>query len=131
VKYLLGDDDESIHLYLKDILEPFAATDSALDGARAIELFEHSLAPGGEPYDAVFLDILMPGMDGHAVAARLRELERGRENGGEFKLVMITALSDTRNLSKAFFKGFASCYIVKPFEREAVLNELRVNKIIP
>lgn len=130
MKYLLVDDDESIHLYLKDILEPFAETDSALDGPRAIELFERSLAPGGAPYDAVFLDILMPGMDGHAVAARLRELERGRDDG-EFKLVMITALSDTRNLSKAFFKGFASCYIVKPFERETVLGELRANKIIP
>ncbi len=130
MNFLLVDDDESIHLYLKDLLGPFARMDSALSGPEALEHFQRSLAPGGQRYDAVFLDIVMPGMDGHAVAARMRELERGDRIGREFKLVMITALSDTRNLSKAFFKGFASCYIVKPFEREKVLDELRANKII-
>lgn len=130
MKYLLVDDDEAIHLLLKDILAPFARLDSALDGEQALDLFQRSLEPGGEPYDAVFLDIVMPGMDGHAVAARLREMERRRADGPEFKLVMITALSDTRNLSKAFFKGYASCYIVKPLDCAKVLEELQGNGVL-
>jgi two-component system chemotaxis response regulator CheY len=130
VRYLLVDDDEGIHILLKDILAPFARLDSALDGEQALALFQRSLEPGGEAYDAVFLDIVMPGMDGHAVAARLRDMERRRGDGPEFKLIMITALSDTRNLSKAFFKGYASCYIVKPLDRAKVLEELQSNGIL-
>lgn len=64
------------------------------------------------------------------MASRLRDMERRRSGGPEFKLIMITALSDTRNLSKAFFKGYASCYIVKPIDRAKVLEELQSNGIL-
>lgn len=133
MKYLIVDDDESIHLYLKQLLAPYAEIDSAMNGKDAVSLFKKSLQPGGEPYSAVFMDILMPEMDGHAVTGKLRELERefGIEGANEFKLVMITSLSDTKNVSKAFFKGYASCYVVKPFDKNKVLEELRSNGVLP
>lgn len=131
MKFLVIDDDEAIHLYLKDILCPYARVDSALDGPAALRLFEQSLLDLDGRYDAVFLDILMPGMDGHAVAARLRQMERDAAVTADSKLVMITALADTRNVSKAFFKGLASCYLVKPFDRAKILGELRNNRILP
>lgn len=131
MKFLVIDDDEAIHLYLKDILAPYAQVDSALNGPEALKLFEESLRAPDRRYEAVFLDILMPEMDGHVVAARLRRMEREAAVAQDCKLVMVTALADTRNVSKAFFKGLASCYIVKPFDRAKVLDELRGNRILP
>lgn len=131
MRFLIVDDDEAIHMYLERLLSEYGDVTSAMNGAEALEAFQAAV-DDGRPFDAVFMDILMPEMDGHKVTTRLREMERkqGLEGADEFKLVMITSLSDTKNVSKAFFKGYASCYIVKPFEKEKVLEELKANRII-
>ncbi|WP_018124865.1 response regulator [Desulfovibrio oxyclinae] len=128
MRFLIVDDDESIHLYLKNILKPYASCESALSGAEALSMFRKAVAEG-RPYEAVFMDILMPGMDGHEVAERLREEDaNGGANG--FNLVMITSLADSRNVSKAFFDTYATCYIVKPFDKDVILDELYANMVI-
>lgn len=131
MRFLFVDDDETVHMYLGKLLEPFAKCEGALSGADAIDMYKKAFEEN-EPYDAVFMDIMMPEMDGHAVVQKLRDLEKelGIQGPEEFKLVMITSLKDTKNVSKAFFKGFASCYIVKPFNKAHVLHELRENTII-
>ena len=131
MRILIVDDDESIHLYLQGILAPFAECETALSGEIALELFRQGHAEG-RPYDAVFMDILMPEMDGHKTAELLRneEAKMGIPESEQFSLVMITSLVDNRNVSRAFFNTFASCYIVKPFDKEKVLDELQANMII-
>lgn len=131
VRFLIVDDDESIHLYLQAVLAPFAQCDSALSGEKAIELFKQG-HEDGTPYDVVMMDILMPGMDGHQAAEimRAREKELGFTEQEQFKLVMITSLVDDTNVGKAFFNTHASCYIVKPLDKEKVLDELQQNLII-
>jgi two-component system chemotaxis response regulator CheY len=130
MKFLIVDDDETIHMLLGNLLAPFAECRFAEDGKKAVALFEQALAPGAGPFDAVFMDIIMPGMDGHATVEKLRELERASGTGREFKLVMLTSLSDAANVSKAYFRGLATCYIVKPFERDKVLEDLTVNNVL-
>jgi len=39
-------------------------------------------------------------------------------------LLMFSALSDSRNVSRAFFQGGAVSYLVKPVSRKALLEEL-------
>lgn len=131
MRFLIVDDDESIHLYLQAVLAPFAQCDSALSGEKAIELFEKAHADG-KPFDVVMMDILMPGMDGHQTAELMRKRERelGLSEHDRFNLVMITSLVDDTNVSKAFFNTHASCYIVKPLDKEKVLDELQQNLII-
>lgn len=131
MKFLIVDDDESIHLYLQSLLGKYAQCDSAPCGEDGIALFEEAHV-SGKPYDVVFMDILMPGIDGHQTAGALRDREQGMGIGSrdQFKLVMITSLVDDTNVSKAFFNSGALCYIVKPLEKNKVLEELRQNLII-
>ena len=131
MRILIVDDDESIVLYLQTVLAPFAGCDGAASGEDGVFLFRQAHA-GGAPYDVVMMDILMPGMDGHDAAETMRALERERDIPARdaFKLVMITSLVDDANVTRAFFKTHATCYLVKPFDKDGVLDELRQNLVL-
>ncbi len=131
MRFLVIDDDEAVHMYLTQLLSPYARVEAVFNGAEAIDKYKKA-HKDKDPYNTVFMDILMPGMDGHEVTKNLRELEKELHVDGpeEFNLVMITSLKDTKNVSQAFFKGYASCYIVKPFNKVQVMNELRENNIL-
>ncbi|MBI9110610.1 response regulator [Maridesulfovibrio ferrireducens] len=131
MRFLIIDDDETVHMYLTQLLSPYARCEAVFNGTEALDIFKKAVEDN-DPFDTVFMDILMPEMDGHAATKKLRdfEVQLGIEGPDEFKLVMITCLNDTKNVSQAFFKGYASCYIVKPFSKVRVLNELRENNIL-
>lgn len=131
MRFLIVDDDETIHLYLEQLLKDYGQCDAALSGEEGVALFDEAHG-NGKPYDAVFMDILMPGMDGHDASEQMRTIERkmGIRPPHLFKLVMITTLVDDSNVSKAFFKAQASCYIVKPLDKMRVLDELKQNMVI-
>lgn len=68
-------------------------------------------------FDAVVLDVMLPGMDGFDVAAKLRE------RGEYVPILMLTA----RNRSQDVMKGFASGaddYLPKPFELGILIARL-------
>jgi len=131
LRFLIVDDDESVHLYLQAALASFASCDSAMSGEEGVKMFEEAHA-AGEPYDVVMMDILMPGIDGHESARIMRQREKEMKIGQyqRFKLVMVTSLVDDANVSKAFFDTHASCYIVKPLERDRIIEELKQNLIL-
>lgn len=130
LRFLIVDDDESVHLFLGSILAKYAC-DFAFSGEEAVEKFDEAYS-AKRPYDVVMMDILMPGMDGHQAAEIMRssEKKRGVSEINQFKLVMVTSLVDDTNVSKAFFNTHAACYIVKPLEKKKVLEELEQNLII-
>jgi DNA-binding response OmpR family regulator len=66
-------------------------------------------------YDAIVLDLMLPGMDGLEVCARLRE------NGDDTPVLMLTARDTLGNKLEGFASG-ADDYLVKPF----ALQELEV-----
>lgn len=129
MRYLIVDDDESIHLYLQVILSRHGECVTALTGEEAVERFAAGLAEGN-PFDVVFMDILLPGMDGHRAAGIMREAEASMEGGASFKLVMITCLVDDSNVKRAFSDARAELYITKPLDRESVSRQLREHGII-
>lgn len=86
----------------------------ASDGVEALEL-----AQTARP-DVFVLDLMIPGMSGLDVLARLR----GEENGRELPVVVISAWSDARD--EAFAAG-ADRFVLKPFipdDLRAVVEEL-------
>lgn len=85
----------------------FADVTNALDPVAALQ----TLAKGGEAFDCILLDIEMPVMDGVELCGRIRALPAYRQT----PIIMITSLSDRRNIDLAFQKG-ASDYITKPID---------------
>jgi len=132
VKFLFVDDDESILLFLNNFLSSHAKCQDAPNGEEAIKAFGRAVEED-EPYTAVFMDILMPGMDGNQVVRELRRIERekGAPDQPKFKLIMITICTDTKNVSDSFFYGLADAYIPKPLRPETLIRELRKLELIP
>jgi two-component system KDP operon response regulator KdpE len=101
-KILIVDDDEPIRsaleLYLRNSgYEPYAAANAA-DGLRLL----YSERPA-----LVLLDVVMPGMDGWEMAARIRELS-------EVPLIIISGKDTEADKLRGFRLG-ADDYVTKPF----------------
>ncbi len=123
-RLLIVDDDEFTVLVLQHYLAPYGRVDTATRGGEALEKFRTALA--GDPYSAVFLDIMMPDMDGHQTLDKLREIEQGAGvlTGEGCRVVMASALSDFQSISSSF-RGQCDAYLVKPFARNAVSAAMR------
>ncbi|NOZ94327.1 MAG: response regulator [Acidobacteria bacterium] len=88
--------------------------DAAEDGARALERI------GSEGYDLILLDIMMPGMDGYEVLARVRE----SHGPGDLPVIMATARTESEDVVRALKMG-ANDYVTKPFDFPVVLARVR------
>lgn len=83
------------------------------DGEKALELLT------GQPsrFDAVLLDVMLPGIDGFTVAAELRK-------AGQFvPVLMLTAMGRAEDVLLGFAAG-ADDYLPKPFELAILLARL-------
>jgi two-component system response regulator LytT len=107
MKILIADDETPARGELRYILEslaPEAKICEAANGAETLDLIE------AEPFDVVFLDIHMPGLDGLAVASMLME-------GPEPPLIVFATAYDEHALRA--FELAALDYVVKPFSENA------------
>jgi DNA-binding response OmpR family regulator len=101
-KILLVDDDES----LRQVISQYLAQEgyrvvAAGSGPEALRLF-YSERP-----EAVLLDLMMPGMDGWEVCARLRELS-------DAPILLVTARTSQEDKLRGFRLGIDD-YLSKPF----------------
>lgn len=124
MKCLIVEDDFTCRRLLQAYLADYADCFIACNGQEAVEAFTEAL-DAGEPYDLICLDIMMPGMDGHAALARLRQIEADHGIGGldSVKVIMTTALDDSENIFGAFRTGCEG-YVVKPIEKARLLGEM-------
>jgi signal transduction histidine kinase/CheY-like chemotaxis protein/HPt (histidine-containing phosphotransfer) domain-containing protein len=107
------------------------AADTAEDGPGAIALVTKSLDEK-KPYDIIFMDHMMPGMDGIETTRRIRELEKTRRSeGGEFPDVPIICLSANavREARELFLSSGMNGFIPKPMEAAALYGVLK--KFLP
>jgi DNA-binding response OmpR family regulator len=87
--------------------------DIAGDGETALSL----LFDKKQEYDAVVLDVMLPGKDGFAVAAELRAA------GNFVPVLMLTARGRAEDVLRGFESG-ADDYLPKPFELSVLLARL-------
>jgi two-component system chemotaxis response regulator CheY len=123
---LIVEDDAISATLLKNVLAPFGECDVAGTGIAAIDLMRKALS-SGRFYQLVCLDIMLPGMDGQDVLKQIRFLEEQKGIMGldGVKIVMITALGDSRNIMEAF-RSQCEGYIVKPIRKDKVIATLRM-----
>ena len=123
MKMLIVDDEYGARVLLNEILRGQGDTDIAVNGKEALEAF--SLAwKENEPYQIIWLDIMMPEIDGHSVLSEIRRYEKeiGLSEMDGVAVVMTSALDDPVNVMKAYSKGGALDYLIKPFTKEQVLK---------
>lgn len=125
MKVLIVEDDFSSRKIMLNFLSPFGECDVAIDGREAVSAFIEAYEQGA-PYNLVCLDIMMPEMDGHAVLKQMRayEEEKNLDEKRAAKVVMTTALDDSSNVLGAFKSG-CGAYIVKPIDKQRLLQEIR------
>jgi two-component system chemotaxis response regulator CheY len=110
--------------FLKMIMSSWGECHVADCGERAIDAFAGALESA--PFDVVFMDVMLPGMDGIQTLERMRELERGRgippERG--IRAIITTALDDEAGNGPDHGDHGAS-RLPKPVRQDAVERELR------
>ncbi|MBL0150453.1 MAG: PAS domain S-box protein [Ideonella sp.] len=98
------------------------SAESAEDGAAAIAAVERSVTQG-RPFDAVLMDVQMPGMGGHEATRRLRQ----RWSKGQLPIIALTAAALVSEREQALASGMND-FVTKPIEpnrlRQALLRAL-------
>jgi two-component system, OmpR family, response regulator len=113
MRVLLIDDDARLATLLREYLDPQGiALTHAPSGAAGLA----ALTSGA--FDAVFLDVMMPGMDGLEVLRRLRD------SGWSGPVIMLTARGDETDRVVGLELG-ADDYVAKPFSPRELLARLR------
>jgi two-component system chemotaxis response regulator CheY len=125
MRILVVEDDFGSRRMMQKLLEPYGNVDVVVDGEEAVEAFKLAWEESS-PYDIVFMDIMMPKMDGHEALKRLRAYERemGVKPPNEAKVVMTSVLEDPKNVIEAYYGGAATSYLIKPIDREKLEDEL-------
>ena len=96
--------------------EGFEILGTAADGEEAVEKYKE-FSPN---IDLVTMDITMPKLDGVAALEQILEFDKNA------RVVMISALGKQDLVKKALLLG-ARNYIVKPLDREKVLERIRMS----
>jgi two-component system response regulator ResD len=118
-RILIVDDEESIRLLLRRILESNPALETTLaDGG------EEALKLAAErSYDLILLDLLMHGVGGIEVLTRLRSGSANKKT----PVIIVSVLADEHTKIACQSLGVRG-YLVKPIDREAVTDA--VNGVI-
>jgi two-component system response regulator MprA len=114
MRILVVDDDAKMaELLRRGLSKEGHSVDIAGDGLKGLEKGQ-SL-----PFDAIVLDIMLPGIDGLSVARRLRS------GGVRAPILMLTARDSVSDIVRGLDVG-ADDYLTKPFSFEVLAARLRV-----
>jgi DNA-binding response OmpR family regulator len=115
-RVLIVDDEESMRLFLARTLTTGLKAEVTLAGTceQALRL------AGNYAYDAILLDLLMPGVGGFEVLAEIR---RASPNAAT-PVIVVSVLSDQATKDRCMKSG-ANAYVVKPVERNSLVATVK------
>jgi DNA-binding response OmpR family regulator len=115
-RVLIVDDEESMRLFLATILTTVLKVEATLAGTceQALRLV------GNYAYDAILLDLLMPGVGGYEV---LKEIRRASPNVAT-PVIIVSVLADKVTQERCMKAG-ATAYVVKPVERNSLIATVK------
>lgn len=114
-RILVVDDDEAIRDALRLILEDDYEVFCVDSGVKALEKIQK------QAFDLVFLDVMMPEMDGIETLKRIRAYDK------QLDVIMVSAVDRAQEATYSIKLG-AYDYITKPFDHEVILN--RAEKVV-
>ena len=124
MRVLIVEDDFVGSRLMKKFLEADCFCHLAFDGREAIDAFETALKEE-KPYDLLFLDIMMPEVNGVEVLKTIRKMEEDKgirpEKG--VKVIMTTAMNDADVIMESF-NARCDSYMVKPIRKDKLFEEI-------
>ncbi len=96
--------------------------DTATDGLQGIHIFSSSEE---NYYDIIFMDVILPEMNGLEAAGRIRKMER--EDARRVPIVAMTANVFSEDIQRIYESGMND-YLLKPFEKRE-LHDLILKKL--
>mgnify|MGYP001225611692 CR=1 FL=1 len=119
-RILVIDDDPLIRSLVKSILESEGfQINLAEDGLQGVEILQSESKP--IDYELIILDVVMPGMNGLEVLAKLKE----SNDTLNIPVLMLTGESKAEDIMAGYSHG-ADYYITKPFTRQQLLYGLNL-----
>ncbi len=129
MRILVVEDSNTSRMYLREILKDVTGENSEIDcaasGEEALEKYEEKRV-SGESYDIIFMDIILPGIDGLQALEKIRDIEQKSDTSEDekTKAIITTALDDDAKASRAFFQCEAISYITKPITIDKIQAEM-------
>ena len=112
VKLLIVEDDYALNDTVKETISDLGEVVQVHDGAEGWFEIESGV------YDAVVLDVMLPGQDGFTI------LKKAKEQFPNLPVLMLTAKGEIADKMQGFDLG-ADEYITKPFYKEELLARLK------
>ena len=125
IKILIVEDELTSRMALTSFLQPVGDVDITVNGNEALTTFEKAIE-NNQPYELIFLDIMLPELDGIEALEKIRKLET-RYDVREYakaKIIMTSSYADKDVILKAARAGCTS-YMIKPMDRTRLYNEIR------
>jgi DNA-binding response OmpR family regulator len=114
-RIIVAEDDAAIATLLTRVLSQHYDVTHAASGSLALEL-----AAEGTPPSLFMLDVMMPDLDGFAVAAKLRAIPQLKQ----VPIIFLTARTAPTDIIRGIQTG-ARHYIQKPFKIDDVLSKVK------
>ncbi len=98
----------------------------AVDSGEAGLVAHRRALDQGQPFDVVFLDIQLPGINGLKALELLRaeEDERDIPEASRAQVIVTTVMDDDQTALRAFIQGHAASFLTKPFRTGQLEDEL-------
>jgi two-component system chemotaxis response regulator CheY len=125
MKTLIVEDDFTSRLLLQTFLSRYGDCHVAVNGWEAAEAVRSAL-DGGERYDLICMDLMMPEMNGRDAVKQIRALEAARSISptSGVKIVMTTAVNDIKDVMRCF-NELCDAYLVKPIDLSELLRQVK------
>ncbi len=114
-KALIVDDEKTNRLVLKSLLSRQGySTIEATDGQEAVDLFRR------EAPDIIFMDVMMPVLDGYEATRQIKQIA-----GKRFvPVIFLTAMTDEEALAQCIDAG-GDDFLVKPYDKLILQSKIR------
>ena len=118
MKFLVVDDEFKSRKISSRILSQYGECDLAINGLEALNAFVRAHSES-DPYNAIFLDISMPDLDGSQVLEKIRKWERSRniQDQDMVKIILMSTKDSPAIPESILNPGYESC-LVKPVDRD-------------